>query len=168
MRRPVVTRVSELPVDGTLSTWCLVGLIPEIDDGEAWSFRTGSAKTVRPTMVSTGGDTVLIDASWGVWPLQKRPGTPFPETILIGRATNSDVCIVDGGISKLHARVRVVRDEVWIADASSSNGTAVNGESIGNEGVALSDGDLVRFGTCVFQVFSPAHLTAIVRELQAT
>jgi hypothetical protein len=168
MHRPVVTRVSELPVDGSLSTWCLVGLVPELEDGEAWSFRTGSAKTVGPTMVSTDGDTVLIDASWGVWPLQKRPGTPFPETILIGRASNSDVCIVDGGISKLHARVRLVRDEVWIADAMSSNGTAVNGESIGKEGVALSDGDLVRFGTCVFQVFSPAHLTAIVRELQGS
>jgi hypothetical protein len=168
MRRPIVTRVSELPVDGSLSTWCLVGMVPEVEDGEAWSFRTGSAKTVRPTMVSTGGETVLIDASWGVWPLQKRPGTPFPETILIGRASNSDVCIVDGGISKLHARMRLVREEVWIADAASSNGTAVNGESIGKEWVALSDGDLIRFGTCLLQVFSPAHLTDIVRKLRVS
>jgi len=167
MSRPVVTRVQELRVDAPLSAWCLVGMVPDDEGDEGWSYRTGAVKTVRPTRVSTGGAAVLIDESWGVWPLQKRPGTAFPDTILVGRATTNDVCIVDGGISKLHARVRLAGDEVWIADAASSNGTAVNGESVGQQEVALADGDLVRFGSRVFQLFSPAHLAAIVRQLRA-
>jgi hypothetical protein len=167
MRRPDVTRVAELPVDGSLSTWCLVGMVPEDDDDDGWCYRTGAVKAVRPTKVPTGGAAVLIDERWGVWPLQKRAGTPFPDTILVGRATTNDVCIVDSGISKLHARIRLVGGEVWIADASSSNGTAVNGESIGRQEVALADGDLVRFGSRVFQLLSPAHLTAVVRQLRA-
>jgi hypothetical protein len=167
MTRPVVTRVAQLPADGSLSAWCLVGIVPEDDDEDAWSYRTGAIRTVRPTKVSTGGAAVLIDESWGVWPLQKRPGTAFPDTILVGRATTNDVCIVDPGISKLHARIRLVGEELWISDATSSNGTVVNGDGVGQDEVALADGDLVRFGSRVFQLFSPGHLTAIVRQLRA-
>jgi pSer/pThr/pTyr-binding forkhead associated (FHA) protein len=117
--------------------------------------------------VSTGGAAVLIDGSWGVWPLQKRQGTAFPDTILVGRATTNDVCIVDPGISKLHARIRIAGDELWISDAASSNGTVVNGDGVGQQEIALADGDLVRFGSRVFQLFAPAHLTAVLQQLQA-
>lgn len=167
MARPVVTRVAQLPADGSLSAWCLVGVVPEDDAAGGWSLRTGAEKTARPTKVSTGGAAVLIDESWGVWPLRKRPGNAFPGTILVGRATTNDVCIIDGSISKLHARVRVVGDELWVSDASSSNGTVVNGDSVGLQEVALADGDLVRFGSRVFQLFAPAHLTVVVQRLRA-
>lgn len=167
MSAPVVTRVAQLPADGSLSAWHLVGMMPDDDSDDAWTFRTGVVKTVRPVRVNTGELPVLIDESWGAWPLVKRQGTAFADTVLIGRATTNDVCIVDSSISKLHARVRITGGGLWLSDASSSNGTIVNGDEIpaGDE-TPLSTGDLVRFGARVFQVFSPGHLTTVLKGLR--
>lgn len=167
MSTVAVTRVAQLAADGSLSTWMLIGMMPEDDATDAWSYRTGAIKTVRPVRIATNEAAVLIDESWGAWPLSKRGQTVFANTILVGRATTNDVCIVDGSISKLHARVRRGGGALWLSDAGSSNGTVVNGDGIaaGDE-VLLSTGDLVRFGARVFQVFSPEHLTTVLRFLR--
>ena len=168
MSGPVVTRVAQLPADGSLSAWMLIGMMPEDDETDAWSYRTGAVKTVRPVRVATDGAAVLIDESWGAWPLTKRGQTAFAATILVGRATTNDVCIVDGSISKLHARIRRDGDSLWLSDADSSNGTVVNGDPIPpGEEVLLTTGDLVRFGARVFQVFSPEQLTTVLRGLRS-
>ncbi|MFI5245471.1 MAG: FHA domain-containing protein, partial [Gemmatimonadales bacterium] len=55
-----------------------------------------------------------------------RPGA----AIVVGRAVNSDVAIVDPTVSRRHAELTVVRDGVQVTDAGSSNGTFVNGVRI--------------------------------------
>jgi hypothetical protein len=167
--RPVVIRVQDVPVDGSWSAWSFVGAIPEdIDEAVAWGGRTGLVRAVRPTRVQTETTSVLIDRAWGVWPLRRRAShsASAADAIVVGRASSNDVCIADAGISKVHARVRVAGDQVWIADASSSNGTLVNGDAVGTTEVSLADGDLVRFGPKVVQVLSPAHLVAVVTQLR--
>jgi hypothetical protein len=170
-KRPVIMRVHDVPTDGSWSAWSFVGAVPEDnDDGGAWGGRTGLVRAVRPTRVQTGVSAVLIDGDWGVWPLQARGGrggSPS-DVVAVGRASSNDICIADAGISKVHARVRVTGDELWIADASSSNGTLVNGDVVGAAEVPLADGDLVRFGPKVVQVLSPAHLVAVVTQLRRT
>jgi hypothetical protein len=168
-KRSLILRVHDVPIDGSWSAWSFVGAVPEqADDGGPWNGRTGLVRAVRPTRVQTGATAVLIDREWGVWPLQKRTGasSSSADVLSIGRASTNDVCIADAGISKVHARLRVAGDQLWLADAASSNGTLVNGDTVTGDEVPLADGDLVRFGPRVVQVLSPTHLADVVRQLR--
>ena len=64
----------------------------------------------------------------------------------IGRSVTCDLVIADADVSRLHAVVHSTLDGVWLEDADSANGTAVNGVHI----VAprrLSPDDSIRIGT---------------------
>ncbi len=160
-------RISELPADGTLGAWVLVGNVPD-ENADGWSYRTGAVKTVRAVRSATGEVDAIIDESWSAWAIEKRKDTRFSDTILVGRAATNDICIGHSSVSKLHARIRVHGNELLISDATSSNGTIVNGEKLdATQEVHLETGDLVRFGGCVLQVFSPEHLASILSRLRA-
>ncbi len=67
-----------------------------------------------------------------------------PETTM-GRSTQTTLRFNDDGVSRKHARVILVKDQVIIEDLGSANGTFVNGEPIMSH--ALKDGDKVRLGS---------------------
>ncbi|MDB4993599.1 MAG: diguanylate cyclase [Myxococcaceae bacterium] len=67
-----------------------------------------------------------------------------PETTL-GRSTQTTLRFNDDGVSRKHARVILVKDQVIIEDLGSANGTFVNGDPIMSHG--LKDGDKVRLGS---------------------
>lgn len=75
---------------------------------------------------------------------------------LLGRDASAGITIDDPGISRRHAEIRVSHDgphlQVLIRDAGSTNGTFLNGDSIGTE--ELSDGDRITMGrtTLVFHL----------------
>ena len=46
---------------------------------------------------------------------------------LIGRAHTAEVRLVDDGVSRHHARLRLESDQLWVDDLESRNGTFVNG-----------------------------------------
>src|SRR5215470_12512982 len=70
---------------------------------------------------------------------------------LLGRGTDCDLRLVDPGVSRHHAELRVEDDEVVLVDLGSTNGTFVNGEPVRR--VALTDGTRVTLGrtTLVFR-----------------
>jgi hypothetical protein len=70
---------------------------------------------------------------------------------LLGRGTDCDLRLVDPGVSRHHAELRVENDQVVLVDLSSTNGTFVNGQPIRR--VALRDGTQVSLGrtTLVFR-----------------
>jgi len=70
---------------------------------------------------------------------------------LLGRGTDCDLRLVDPGVSRHHAELRVENDQVVLVDLSSTNGTFVNGQPVRR--VALSDGTSVSLGrtTLVFR-----------------
>jgi hypothetical protein len=160
-------RVSDLPADGSMAHWVLVGQVPHEDHDGPRSHRSVAGATVRAVRVSAGDMDLIIDESWSAWSLVKRPGQSSSSDLLLGRGPTNDISIAHSSVSKLHARIRVEGAEMLMSDASSSNGTVVNGESVraGDE-VPLVSGDFVRFGACVFQVFSPSHINAIVKRLR--
>ena len=69
---------------------------------------------------------------------------PEGSTLVLGRDTTSDLPILDPGVSRRHAEVRVVGARVAIADLSSRNGTWLNGKRVHLAEAAV--GDLISFG----------------------
>lgn len=63
----------------------------------------------------------------------------------LGRSTRtSDIIIHDEAASKSHVEFRVIRDEIWVKDLQTKNGTFVNTHNIVN--ARLKVGDLISIG----------------------
>jgi len=162
-----IPHVADLPhSDGAITSWVLIGNIPGEDDG--WNYRTSAVKTISAIGGASGEIDVLIEETQGAWPLKKAvAGQAFASTILVGRATSNDICLPHASVSKLHARLRLTADGIFVSDAGSSNGTILNGVVLREgEELPLLHGDFVRFGQCVLQAFEPAELTALLQRLR--
>ncbi len=75
---------------------------------------------------------------------------------IIGRLEESDVAVLDGSVSRQHARILVSRDRVTASDLQSSNGTFVDDTRI--EAADLGHGDVLRVGSVAFRVELPPGL----------
>jgi diguanylate cyclase (GGDEF)-like protein len=73
------------------------------------------------------------------------------ETVL-GRSHRADVRIDDDSISRMHAKLVLNGQQVFIEDLQSSNGTLVNGERITKN--PLRDGDKIRLGETIILKFT--------------
>ena len=82
----------------------------------------------------------------GIHSFELRPGAP----LVVGRAPNSDIPIIDPTISRRHAEVESTDSGVIVRDLGSSNGTFVNGTRVQSSGV--SAGDVVTFGKVAFRL----------------
>jgi two-component system cell cycle response regulator len=128
------------------------------------SDRQGDRKTIRlgddeePTRI---GDKAPESAGAGK---RDRPyfivlaGTNIGKTfkvggeLVIGRSSEASVRLEDDGVSRRHARVFSIGEELWIEDLGSANGTIVNGESTGRR--LLQDGDKIQFGAATILKFT--------------
>jgi pSer/pThr/pTyr-binding forkhead associated (FHA) protein len=54
----------------------------------------------------------------------------FGRHILVGRAPSADLRLDDPRVSRLHARIEIRDDGVYVEDLGSRNGTAVDGEPV--------------------------------------
>jgi len=71
--------------------------------------------------------------------------------IILGRGTDCDLRLVDPGVSRHHAEIRVEDGEVVLVDLGSTNGTFVNGQPVRR--ITLTDGTRVTLGrtTLIFR-----------------
>jgi hypothetical protein len=71
--------------------------------------------------------------------------------VILGRGTDCDLRLVDPGVSRHHAEIRVEDGDVVLVDLGSTNGTFVNGQPVRR--MALADGTRVTLGrtTLVFR-----------------
>jgi hypothetical protein len=77
-----------------------------------------------------------------------------PEGVVIGRnPTGSSYVINHEDVSRNHARIRIMKNRLFIEDLESTNGTVVNGQSISNRGlVSIGDGDQIIVGSIVMNL----------------
>jgi len=64
----------------------------------------------------------------------------------MGRSGQNDVELTDPEVSRRHARLDLVRGVLYLTDEGSSNGTFLNGKSLGNESIELRPGDDIDVG----------------------
>jgi hypothetical protein len=73
-----------------------------------------------------------------------------PVEISVGRSSDSDLILVEGMVSRHHARIRMETGVLTVEDFGSTNGTYVNGEKI--RARRLNEGDRVLIGTTILKV----------------
>lgn len=79
------------------------------------------------------------------------------ERILIGRKPDNDLQLVHETVSGSHAAIVTIRNDSFLEDLHSTNGTQVNGKSI--KKCLLRDGDEVRIASHVLKyVFEPLEI----------
>jgi Protein of unknown function (DUF3662)/FHA domain len=106
--------------------------------------RTGGGQFPgRPRLVIAGSQPGTGMEAGSTYDLQ----TPVT---LLGRGTDCDLRMVDAGVSRHHAELRVEEGQVVLVDLGSTNGTFVNGQPMRR--VVLTDGTNVTLGrtTMVF------------------
>ena len=105
--------------------------VSDLPRGGAWQFPGRPRLVVSGSQPGTGMDT------GSTYELQ----TPVT---LLGRGTDCDLRLVDPGVSRHHAELRVEDGQVVLVDLGSTNGTFVNGQPMRR--VALTDGTHVTLG----------------------
>src|SRR5262249_16786856 len=100
----------------------------------------------------------------GVWLIVDRRQIPLMEGVnVIGRGPDVAIQIESPGVSRHHARILVVNDEITLEDLGSKNGTDLNGELITTPR-RVGHGDQIRLGTIVLtlRISSPTSPTETV------
>lgn len=109
------------------------------------------------TLVLSG--TALMELGTGSWSLvagsgpEKGQVIPIMDRVEIGRALECDISILEPALSRKHAELEIVGDDLVLRDLGSVNGTYVNGEKI--DEVKLKDGDRMQFDKIHFIVSAP-------------
>jgi hypothetical protein len=94
-----------------------------------------------------------------IYPLVKREYISGARTTFsVGRVDGNDMIMPDLAISKQHAFLKIQRDNYWIQDGGSTNGTTINGKRVTKKPVQVRDGDIVGFARYEFTFISPESL----------
>ncbi|MEM1028857.1 MAG: FHA domain-containing protein [Myxococcota bacterium] len=78
-----------------------------------------------------------------------------PGEAVVGRSQEADIAMVEGMVSRRHARFCVRNDVFTLEDLGSTNGTFVNGDRVKHR--VLSPGDRILIGTTIMRVERTAN-----------
>jgi hypothetical protein len=76
----------------------------------------------------------------------------------VGRIDGNDLIMPDYAISKKHAIIEIKRNDYFLKDCGSTNGTTLKGERLQNKPVQLSDRDVISFARYEFTFLFPGSL----------
>ncbi len=100
---------------------------------------------------------------------KRQDSNAFGQMVTLGRASNNDVVLPHGAVSKFHAYLRRLEGRWLLSDAGSRNGTTVNGVAIAHDRpVAVASGDrIVLGGAVVLDLVEPEALRRLLLETSA-
>jgi hypothetical protein len=119
-----------------------------VEDGE---IRRPASDLPQPAGGFRGNPRLLVSGPDGPDGGHQRTYEISTPLVILGRGTDCDLRLVDPGVSRHHAEIRVEDGEVVLVDLGSTNGTFVNGQPVRR--IALADGTRVTLGrtTLVFR-----------------
>jgi two-component system cell cycle response regulator len=101
------------------------------------------ARASRKPAAATAGSPCLTVIAGGT--VGKVHSLPLGKATVIGRASETDLPIEDGRVSRRHAKISVdAKGTAMVEDLGSSNGTFVNGARVQRQ--QLKEGDKLQFG----------------------
>ena len=115
----------------------------------------------RQAQVTAGG--FGADRSWVV-PIQPRAGAGKRRKLSFGRADSCDVALPFVEVSKHHGFLEQVGKDWYVTDGGSTNGTVVDGQKVGQEGVKLSEACMLELGRVKARYLSAARFVQMLRQ----
>ncbi len=117
--------------------------------------------TILKPPVSTSTGACLVQ----IYPSGPGMGTRYmlgDTPLLIGRGTDTNICLDDQAVSRHHARIKPGIDGFYVVDLQSTNGTFVNDQPATMS--KLKDGDYIRFGNWIFRFLAGGNVEADYHE----
>lgn len=110
--------------------------------------QTNAVNTMNLTDSSQGTLWQLI----GLSPALADLTIDIDKSLIIGRSDSNDLVLATSQISRQHAKINRIGEQLYVQDLGSSNGTFINGERISTEAHALQATDELAFADLVFLV----------------
>ena len=110
--------------------------------------QTNTVDTMNLTDNSQGTSWQLI----GLSPALADLTIDIDKSLSIGRSDSNDLVLATSQISRQHAKINCIGEQLYVQDLGSSNGTFINGERIGTDAHALQATDELAFADLVFLV----------------
>lgn len=110
--------------------------------------QTNAVNTMNLTDNSQGTSWQLI----GLSPALADLTIDIDKSLSIGRSDSNDFVLATSQISRQHAKINRIGEQLYVQDLGSSNGTFVNGERISTDAHALQATDELAFADLVFLV----------------
>ena len=133
----------------------LIWEAPATTGGEHWE-RTRGHNVATPL----AGDPRVFRVEKGA-----KANNAFGFGITLGRVDTNDLVLEDDSVSRFHAFLRLdERTQTWtLTDAESKNGTWLDGNKVEpNQGVAVKDESLLKFGDAVLKFLLPASFKKLI------
>ena len=112
------------------------------------NYQTNAVNTMNLTDNSQGTSWQLI----GLSPALADLTIDIDKSLSIGRSDSNDLVLATSQISRQHAKINRIGEQLYVQDLGSSNGTFINGERIGTDAHALQATDELAFADLVFLV----------------
>ncbi len=112
------------------------------------NYQTNAVNTMNLTDNSQGTSWQLI----GLSPALADLTIDIDKSLSIGRSDSNNLVLATSQISRQHAKINCIGEQLYVQDLGSSNGTFVNGERISTEAHALQATDELAFADLVFLV----------------
>ena len=110
--------------------------------------QTNAVNTMNLTDNSQGSSWQLI----GLSPALADLTINIDKSLSIGRSDSNDLVLAASQISRQHAKINRIGEQLYVQDLGSSNGTFINGERISTDAHALQATDELAFADLVFLV----------------
>lgn len=110
--------------------------------------QTNAVNTMNLTDSSQGTLWQLI----GLSPALADLTIDIDKSLSIGRSDSNDLVLATSQISRQHAKINRIGEQLYVQDLGSSNGTFINGERIATDAHALQATDELAFADLVFLV----------------
>ena len=110
--------------------------------------QTNAVNTMNLTDNSQGTSWQLI----GLSPALEDLTIDIDKSLSIGRSDSNNFVLATSQISRQHAKINRIGEQLYVQDLGSSNGTFINGERIGTDAHALQATDELAFADLVFLV----------------